>query len=462
MSIRNDEILARLGQQTRAMSVEELLESLKPRPSRRTLQRRLKEMVIGGKVVRNGKGPRTTYALAKSGITGEYTSAASDDDYERFIPLDEESREILSYVRQPVSARKPVAFSRDLIDDYHPGKTWYLSPTTRRTLKQISETGFETRPAGTFGRAILDRLLIDLSFASSRLEGNTYTRLDTKRLIELGEMAEGRDAQEAQMILNHKRAVELLVDDASDIGFNPYTFLNLHGVLSENLMHDPSASGRLRRREVEIAQSVYQPTNVPQVIDDVFRTVLVKAEMIAEPFEQALFILVHVPYLQPFEDVNKRVARLGANISLIKNNLCPLTFLDVPERAFIDAVLGVYEMNRIELLRDLFVWAYERSTQQYIKVKGSLAQPDPVRLKYRKQMHDLVGTVVRELKIQARDAVQGYAEANVPMNDRELFVAMVMEDLKRLHEGVIARYKIRPSEYAAWKESKHKLELDGR
>ncbi|MCP4679322.1 MAG: Fic family protein [Deltaproteobacteria bacterium] len=434
------------------MSIEEILQSLNPKPSRRTLQRRLKEMVLGGQVTRIGKGRGTAYTLASRPSTREgITISASDDDYESFIPLDEVSREILSYVRQPLSARKPVAFSRDLIDDYRPGKTWYLSQATRRTLKQISETGFESRPAGTFGRAILDRLLIDLSFASSRLEGNTYTRLETKRLIEMGELVEGRDAQEAQMILNHKRAVELLVDDATHIGFNRYTFLNLHGALSENLMTDPSASGRLRERDVEIAQSVYQPTNVPQLIEDVFDTILQKAEMIADPFEQALFVLVQIPYLQPFEDVNKRVARLGANISLIKHNLCPLTFLDVPERAFVDAVLGVYEMNRVELLRDLFQWAYERSTQQYIKVKGSLAQPDPVRLKYREQMHDLIGTVVRELKTQVRRTVVDYAEANLPMSDRELFADMVMEDLKRLHEGVIARYRIRPSEYTAWK-----------
>jgi len=454
MTVQDNAILEVLSRSSKPLSVEEFIEFLSSPPARRTLQRRLQGMVRDGRIVRKGRGRNTAYALADN--TGDRISAfVSEDDsqYERFIPLSEESFEILSYVRQPLSARKPVAFSRDLIDDYVPGETWYLNKIIRTNLRKIGETYFGTHPAGTFGREILDRLLIDLSWASSRLEGNTYTRLDTKRLIELGQIAEGRDAIESQMILNHKRAIELLLDDADQIGFDRYTFLNLHGALSENLMPDPSASGRLRNRDVEISQSVYQPSNVPQLVEDVFDKVLNTVNLIDDAFEQSFFVLVHIPYLQPFEDVNKRVARLGANISLIKKNLCPLTFLDVPEKAFVDAILGVYEMNRFELLRDLFVWAYERSTLQYQKVKGSLTQPDPIRLKYRVQIHELIGKVVRELEIPSRPVVRSYAGKKIQDEERELFVDMVMDDLRRLHEGVIARYRIRPSEYNAWKKA---------
>lgn len=188
------------------------------------------------------------------------------------------------------------------------------------------------------------------------------------------------------MILNHKAAIELLIDGAEDIGFDTYTFLSLHGLLSENLMPDTESSGRLRWRPVHIGGSVYVPLAMPQLIEEYFREIINKAATIKDPFEQAFFIMVQLPYLQPFEDVNKRVSRLGANISLIKNNLCPLTFLDVPERAYIDAQLGVYEMNRYELLRDLFIWAYERSANEYNAVRKSLADPDPLRLRYRKEM----------------------------------------------------------------------------
>ncbi|MFA0520617.1 Fic family protein, partial [Vibrio sp. 10N.222.55.E8] len=91
-------------------------------------------------------------------------------------------------------------------------------------------------------------------------------------------------------------------------------------------------------------------------------SILNKANQILDPFEQSFFIMVHLPYLQPFADINKRTSRLAANIPLLKANVCPLTFLDVPEKAYSKAVLGIYEMNRIDLLRDLYLWAYERST----------------------------------------------------------------------------------------------------
>jgi len=140
-------------------------------------------------------------------------------------------------------------------------------------------------------------------------------------------------------------------------------------------MPDPTASERLRMREVHISGTVYTPSAIPQLLDDCFNELLRKAESIRDPFEQAFFILVHLPYLQPFEDVNKRVARIGANIGFIKHNLCPLTFVEVPERAYVEALLGVYELRRIDLLRDVFVWAYERSAQPYIHVKKTWPNP---------------------------------------------------------------------------------------
>ena len=91
-------------------------------------------------------------------------------------------------------------------------------------------------------------------------------------------------------------------------------------------------------------------------------------------------MMVHLPYQQPFADINKRTSRLAANLPLFRVNLCPLTFLDVPEQAYSRATLGVYEMTRVELLRDLYVCAYERSTQEYLAIKQDLAEPDPLRL----------------------------------------------------------------------------------
>jgi Fic family protein len=111
------------------------------------------------------------------------------------------------------------------------------------------------------------------------------------------------------MILNHKEALEFLIDSAGEIGFNRYTLLNLHALLSDNLLADPTASGRLRSISVGIGHTVFLPFEGPQRIEECFQQVLDTAANIADPFGQAFFAMVHLPYLQPFEDVNKRVCR---------------------------------------------------------------------------------------------------------------------------------------------------------
>jgi hypothetical protein len=321
----------------------------------------------------------------------------------------------------------------------------------RDRLHELGRTPSADKRAGTYARDIMSRLLIDLSWASSRLEGNTYTRLDTQRLIEFGQVAAGKDARETQMILNHKQAIEFLVENAEEIGFNVYTFFNLHALLSENLLADPTASGRIRTQIVNVSGTTYQPLAVPQLLEELFRLILEKAGAIRDAFEQSFFLLVHIPYLQPFEDVNKRVSRVGANIPFLKANLCPMSFLDVPERAYIDGTLGVYELRRVELLRDVFAWAYERSAQRYRVTVDALPEPDPFRLKYREALRELVGTIVREQLPPDAQTVTRLSSGLVAEVDRPRFVEMVLVDMKNLHPGNVARYRIRLAEFNAWK-----------
>ncbi len=456
LSPQQEEILAILARHPDGRSCESIRKELSNPPHLRTIQRWLAELTIKRHIAAVGKGKASMYRLLApidihmAAPESEVTSGA--EAYKTYIPLSEEGREIFSQVRRPRGARAPVGYERSFLDTYIPNTTWYLGEVTRRHLHRIGDTGAFEKPAGTYGRAIFNQLLIDLSWASSRLEGNTYSRIDTQNLIELGRYAEGKDAQEAQMILNHKTAIELLLDEAESVGFDPYTFLSLHGLLSENLMPDPDASGRLRSRPVQIGGSVFVPLAVPQLIEECFHDILGKAAAIDDPFEQAFFILVHIPYLQPFEDVNKRVSRLGANIPLIQHNLAPLTFIDVPDRAYIDAMLGVYEMNRIELLRDLFVWAYERSARKYVLVRKNLAEPDPLRLRYRLQLHELVADIVRNKQPDILQTIAQFAEKRIDEQNRPAFVEMVQDEIKRLHPGIIARYRLRPAEFTAWQE----------
>jgi hypothetical protein len=154
--------------------------------------------------------------------------------------------------------------------------------------------------------------------------------------------------------------------------------------------------------------------------------------------------------------VNKRVSRLAANISLIKGNLCPLSFIDVPERAYVEAVLGVYELNRVELLRDVFVWAYERSCQQYVAVQQSLAPPDSFRLRYRTALAETIRSIIQNRQPATADSVRAAMSSSVNPEDRERFIELVLREFETLYEGNIARFGLRPSEFAAWGEERTK------
>ncbi|MGH8170349.1 MAG: Fic family protein [Steroidobacteraceae bacterium] len=393
-------------------------------------------------------------APGETGIAGEKREDVGQFDTPEgtvTIALSSAAHDALAYVNRPRAARTPRGYERRFLDDYVPNETAYIPDETRAHLHEIGRPIPAQRAAGTFARDILGRFLIDLSWASSRLEGNTYSRLDTERLIQFGQEAEGKDAKETQMILNHKAAIELLVEEnADDLGINRFTLLNLHALLSENLMADPEASGNLRRRPVEIGGGIYTPPAIPQVIEECFSMILRKASVIADPFEQALFLMVQLPYLQPFEDVNKRVSRLAANIPLIRADLCPLSFVDVPERAYVAGTLAVYETHRVELLRDVFVWAYERSSQRYVVVRDSIAEPDRFRMRYREALTDVIGQVIRTNQRPTVDLVRALARDLVAAPDVANFGALAMREFQRLSEFNISRYRIRLSEYRAW------------
>jgi len=255
------------------------------------------------------------------------------------------------------------------------------------------------------------------------------------------------------MILNHKDAIEFLIANADDIGFNRYTILNLHALLANNLLADPAAFGRLRHIIVGIDGSAFHPLEVPGLIDECFDQLLATAAAINDPFEQAFFVMVQLPYLQPFDDVNKRVSRLAANMPMIRANLAPLSFTDVPGDLYTRATLGVYERNDVTLLRDVFLWAYERSAARYAAVRQSLGEPDPFRLRYRERLRDIVRDVLRGPmdRKTARAHLAATARDDIPAADQEQFIEVAETELLGLHEGNFARYQVRPSEFAAWR-----------
>ncbi|MBW2612102.1 MAG: Fic family protein [Deltaproteobacteria bacterium] len=418
--------------------------------NRRTLQRRLARLEKAGRILITGAGRNTRYL--------PITLAEKLTKTQGGIHLSVDAQAVLNQVTRPLSFRKPVGYRREFIDSYYPNVTWFLPETLRKHLLDRGRRFRVDAAAGTYVRQILDRLLIDLSWASSRLEGNTYSLLETEKLIAFGEAAPGKAPFETQMVLNHKAAIEFLVETDAESKFDRRTILNLHALLSDNLLGDASACGRLRDRPVGIARSVYEPLAVPQLIHEIFNRILNTVTAISDPFEQAFFLLVHLPYLQPFQDVNKRVSRLAANIPLLHHNLCPLSFMDVPEDLYINGLLGVYELNRIELMRDVFVWTYERSCDRYKVVRHTFGEPDTFRLHYRKALINCVGEAVRQIgrgsDINTDEVLSLLANDLVKAADRSHFLKIANEEIAALHEGNFARYRLRPSEFDDWQKRK--------
>ena len=223
--------------------------------SRRGLQYRLKALVAEGRLTRRGERRWARYFV---GSAGTDSSRAGDEEAESrtvSVRLSPEGEAVLRRIDRPVATRDPASWRPEFSRTYRASATGWLSPVELERLHDLGAVADDPQPAGTYARRIVDRLLIDLSWNSSRLEGNTYSLLDTRRLLALGVEAEGRSPVETQMIRNHREAIEFLVDNAADTGFDRRTVSNLHALLANELLPDPLSPGRLRRMPVGIGGS---------------------------------------------------------------------------------------------------------------------------------------------------------------------------------------------------------------
>jgi fido (protein-threonine AMPylation protein) len=427
-----------------------------PRLPRRTAVNRLNRLRDAGWVTRQGETRATLYCLTETGREILAATIRVPGVLEARIDArgSRLAAELRRQLHRPVNERPPVGYRRAFLDNYQPNQTFYLPQDARRRLLELgSQTGMSDEPAGTYARNICQRLLIDLSWNSSRLEGNTYSLLETEQLLQAGHGENAHLSREAVMILNHKAAIEFLLENNSDAGFDRRTILNLHALLTADLLRDPSAEGALRTEPVGIGKSSYLPPAIPALIESLFDLVLGKATEIRDPFEQAFFAMVHLPYLQPFIDGNKRVSRLAANLPLFQRNLAPLSFVDVSETDYTDGMLAIYELNETSILREVFIQAYERSAQRYTVIRGAVGDPDPFRVKYRQAITEQVAAIMRACcgRREAVTRLRRWAEESVIESDRNRFVAAAEETLAGIHEGNFARYRISPSEFMSWK-----------
>ncbi|MCA6952811.1 Fic family protein [Pectobacterium polaris] len=433
--------------------------------NKKTLQRRLKELYDDGQIVTVGEKRNTKYYANKDNSSSLRVLKSFDkdtiDNNIRTIRADEDNHPIfskeaisqLAYLDTPSYARKKSSYQFDILDNYLPNITQYLPNQIQTTLAKMGKRFDDILAAGTYARNISQRLLIDLSYNSSRLEGNTYSKLDTQKLIEQGLTADGKVHEETIMIINHKEAIEFLIENAEEIIINPFTIRNIHALLSQDLLANSNAYGNIRQIEVSIGKSAYLPLNNPHQLEEYFSLLLRKAEQIHAPFEQSFFLFIHLSYLQAFEDVNKRTARLSCNIPFIKHNFCPLSFIDVPQEDYFKALLYFYETNELLPALELFKWAYTRSCEQYDVVKESIGEIDIYRIQHRVARKVAMGNIIREnLNEQlAEQYLEKYcAENDIPSADK--FIAMTLSDLAQLHVGSIVGLGITEKMFIEWKK----------
>ncbi len=401
---------------------EDIRRHAAPEVSETTVWRTLKRLVDESKLEVSGRGRATGYSLAGAAV-------------------------VRAHLQMPYNRRRPASYKKEFLDRYVPDKTFYLAEADRQRLREAGTPAGSQLPAGTYVRHILERLLVDLSWASSRMEGNTYNLLETERLIRLGEEAAGKDRKEAVMILNHKEAIQYVVDHLGDIAISRPDFCNIHALLADGLLADPAMAGRVRRMPVGISQSSYRPLEDQFAIEEEFDILVQKAAAITDPFEQSFFLLAHIPYLQAFEDINKRTARIASNIPLLKTDLAPMSFLTMDDRAYIDGLIGVYELNNISLLREAYIDAYMASAENYRTLRTEVEPPDKAALAYREFVREAVRRSVLDWKAFEPERIMDMAEqADIPEKDREEVVKYVGQQFRGLHEGNVIRYRLRPAD----------------
>jgi Fic family protein len=411
----------------------------------KTLYRKLSRLVNANLIQKTGNKSATKYSHLG-------TQEETNKDITHPI-FSENSIQALKHLDNTTHSRPVMSYSRAFLDEYVPNQTHYVPLKVREQLRKQGVRLDKELTAGTYARQICQRLLIDLSYNSSRLEGNTYSLLDTQRLVVEGIAADGKIPEDSVMIMNHKEAILFLVENAEDIELNPFTIFNLHNLLSQDLLANPQSCGDVRKVEVAIGRSTYKPLNNPHLIKETLELLLLKARKIEDPFEQSFFVLVHLSYLQAFEDVNKRTARVASNIPFIKQNLCPLSFTELSRNDYSAAVLLVYETNNTAPMMELFCHAYLRSCEQYQVTKESLGEIDAFRVQYRQQRKQVMGQVIKD-NLHGKN-IEGHIEKycqenNIEQSDR--FTAMAITDLESLHIGAIIGLGVTAKQFEMWQQ----------
>ena len=310
-----------------------------------TVKRILSQLISENLIIHEGKGKARKYAISPT--------------YELFYPID-----VKLYFEKEIDERiikdsfnlfliKDVLSKVKLFTAEELQKLTNLQKQFKANISELSESEYTKE---------LERLTIDLSWKSSQIEGNTYSLLETERLLKEKETAEGKAKDDAVMLLNHKEAIDFIFETRDY--FTPLTISGIEDIHSL-LVKDLGVDRNIRKRRVGISGTNYKPLDNEHQIKEALRDMCELVNNLDCIFEKALLSLVLLSYIQAFGDGNKRTARIICNALLIANGYCPISFRTIGPVEYKKAMLIFYEQNNMNAFKEIFINQFEFAVKTY-------------------------------------------------------------------------------------------------
>ncbi|MBY3433690.1 hypothetical protein HFN89_05955 [Rhizobium laguerreae] len=289
----------------------------------------------------------------------------------------------------PSHIRPKVNFDPLRIQTYDPDSAPWLGKAAWDLMKNSAGANLVDMDPSTYTREIAERFLIEMSWASSALEGNTYSLPETEALIKYAEVAGGKSELEVQMILNHKQAIGWVIDNVSDVEITPETAMRLHAMLMRSLVRQ-NYLGSIRREPVQILNSAYVPSSDYAELSMGIAELCSKASKTKDPYEASFALLAGIAYLQPFIDGNKRTARLLSNIPLLKAGLPPISFIGIGRAEYGIGMTTCYELGDTSHLSRTISEGYALTAPSYVVASATKRVPRSIEIRMRTRLDEAV------------------------------------------------------------------------
>lgn len=327
------------------VSSKEIFEGVSTSISYATVKRILSKLIVENLLTKKGQGKSTKYFISPT--------------YDLLFPVD-----IKKYFEKEIDEREiKENFNLELIPETLKESSVFtaneleqldlLQRKFKNNISQLSEIEYNKE---------LERLAIDLSWKSSQIEGNTYSLLETERLLKEKETASGKTKEEAIMLLNHKEAIDFIIENPDYlIPLSVPKIEDIHYLLIKELGVDKN----IRKRRVGISGTNYRPLDNEFQILEALSNMCELVNSKENVFEKALLILVLISYIQPFVDGNKRTARIASNAVLMNHKHCPISFRTVDSVEYKKAMLLFYEQNNISSFKEIFIDQFEFAVNTY-------------------------------------------------------------------------------------------------